>query len=195
MRDENIAKFIIRDNFYMIMKKNLIVCIAALALILVGSWKIFHPSLVAAPNSVINVHAYPNNPKIWVCSTTFYANETLILHFKPPNAPFLGVIDPQGHFFYLVFPAESAVGSLKPFVGSACFENLRALELNTESLQADPYTYGVYANQYVFTVSGAYTFIMGENLHVDNPGLLSKVVVNYIHRPRKHQSQTNIAVK
>ncbi|MBK9337406.1 MAG: hypothetical protein IPM98_12895 [Lewinellaceae bacterium] len=133
-------------------------------------------------------------PKMWACNTNLYKNETLVLHFKPPNAPFLGVIDPQGHFFYLVYPAESSVGSLTPFVGSACFENIQTLKIDTRSLQADPYTYGVYTNQPVFTMSGDYIFIMGENLHVDDPTLLGKVTVHYKHTLRTSQAHMNIAV-
>jgi hypothetical protein len=175
------------------MKHFLSVIIATLALIITGAWKTNHPSDDPAQTkteaSTLPIHTFQgvHYPKVWTCNTILYINEALVLRFLPPNAPFLGIIDPQGHFFYLVFPAADAIGNLVPFVGSTCFENLCELEVNTTSLQADPYTYGVFDNQPVFTQSGTYTFIMGENLHVDNPFLLSKAVVNYFHKPRKRQ--------
>ena len=131
-------------------------------------------------------------PQMWATATaTLYKAETFHLHFSVPNAPFLGVIDPQGHFFYLVFPAETAVGALTPLVESKQFTVLQTLAINTGSLQADPYTYGVYENQPVFTVTGTYTFILGENLHVDNLGLLEKVTVRYVHTQRPARLTSN----
>jgi len=132
-------------------------------------------------------------PQMWATATaTLYKGETFHLHFSVPNDPFLGLIDPRGHFFYLVFPAETAVGALTPLVESKQFTVLQTLAINTGSLQADPYTYGVYENRPVFTVSGTYTFILGENLHVDDLGLLEKVAVRYIHtqRPVRVSSST-----
>jgi hypothetical protein len=183
------------------MKVTLGVSIATFALIITGAWKIHHPSDDPAQTkteaSPLPIHTFQgvHYPKMWTCNTVLYINETLVLRFLPPNAPFLGVIDPQGHFFYLVFPAAEAIGNLVPFVGSTCFENLCELDVNTTSLQADPYTYGVFDNQPVFTQSGVYTFIMGENLHVDNSDILYKVEVVYNNTHRSNQFPTTIAIK
>jgi hypothetical protein len=132
-------------------------------------------------------------PQMWSTATAIlYKGETFHLHFSVPNDPYLGLIDPEGHFFYLVFPAETAVGALTPLIESKYFAVLQTLAINTGSLQADPYTYGVYENQPVFTVTGTYTFILGENLHVDDLGLLEKVTVRYVHtqRPVRVSSKT-----
>ncbi len=125
--------------------------------------------------------------KIWAPNTTLYMDDTLVLHFSTPNAPYLGVVDPQGHFFYIVYPGESALGALQPLVDSKQFISLTTLKINTSSFKADPYIYEVYANRPVFTTSGAYTFIMGENLHVDTPALLEQTIINFINikRPTK----------
>lgn len=124
------------------------------------------------------------SPRMWTKTTTLYKNESLELHFAAPNAPYLGVVDPTGHFFYMVFPKETAEGQLKPLVDSRAFASMTALTINTGTLKADPYIYGVYQNQPVFTQSGTYTFILGENLHVDDPELVHKVSVKYIHKAR-----------
>ena len=121
---------------------------------------------------------------MWVKVTTLYKDETFRLYFATPNAPYLGIVDPKGRFFYLVFPAETAAGELTPLVESKRFVGLQSLAINTGSLKADPYTYGVYVNQPVFTQSGAYTFVLGENLHVDDRGFLDQVVVRYVHANR-----------
>lgn len=129
----------------------------------------------------VKIHA----SKMWTDNATLHLGETLILHFSTPNDPYLGVIDPLGHFFYLVYPADANDGALQPFADSETFASIQTLFLNTTTLEADPYTYGVYTNQPVFTVSGDYTFILGENLHVDEPGLLHPVVIHYLHRPNE----------
>lgn len=121
--------------------------------------------------------------KMWTNNTTLHFGETLSLHFSTPNASCLGVIDPKGHFFYLVYPGDGADIALKPLVDSETFATMQTLELNSATLLADPYTYGVYTNLPVFTVSGNYTFILGENLHIDEPGLLHPLVIHYVHQP------------
>ena len=64
---------------------------------------------------------------MWVEKSPLYQGETLELRFQAPNAPYLGVIDPTGHFFYIVFPAELSAGKLKPLVESRQFERLSTL--------------------------------------------------------------------
>ncbi len=140
------------------------------------------------------VAAEPNRPNMWAKNATLYKGESLELHFKTPNPTYLGLIDPKGRFFYLVFPGESAVGALTPLVESKIFAGLKTLNINTGLLKADPYTYGVYTNQPVFIRSGTYTFILGENLHVDDPGLLTKVRVRYVHGPRPSPVAKDVAI-
>ncbi len=72
---------------------------------------------------------------------------------------------------------------------------MKTLKISTGQLKADPYTYGVYENQPVFTCDGTYTFILGENLHVDDPALLSKVQVKYVHKPRTAASPSSVVAK
>lgn len=135
----------------------------------------------------------PFAPKMWIEKSTLYQGETLQLHFRTPNAPFLGVTDPKGKFYYVVFPADQAVGKLKPLVSSQQFRNLSVLSISLAEFKADPYTYGVYENQPVFTQSGTYTFILGENLHTDQSSTLQKVVVQYHHQPRPRSGNTDVA--
>ncbi len=137
---------------------------------------------------VTKVPAIKHASKMWTDNASLHLGETLILHFSTPNDPYLGVIDPTGHFFYLIYPGSASDGALKPFADSETFSSIQTLYLNTTTLEADPYTYGVYTNQPVFTVSGNYTFIIGENLHVDEPGVLHPLVIHYVHRPNETQA-------
>lgn len=121
---------------------------------------------------------------MWSSSDPVYKGEKIALHFDTPNAMYLGVIDPDGKFFYVVFPAESAIGNLQPLVNSEKFVKMRTLEINTATLKADPYVYGVYDNQAVFTKSGTYRFVMGDNLHVDDEDEIKVVKVKYKHSAR-----------
>ena len=133
--------------------------------------------------------------KMWVEDrTTFYKGETIELHFRMPHAQYLGVMDPSGHFFYLVYPSEDAQGDLHPVVTSADFMQMTDFKIVTNWCFADPYTYGVSQNKPVFTQSGKYIFILGENLHVDDPNELERVEIDYLHQNRPAQSQPGLAV-
>lgn len=177
-----------------------IASIQALTFLTATGWMLSHSSdpVSLSPTrepSVALRHVSAAKPsKIWASDSILYHGDTLELHFTTPNAPFLGVIDPMGHFFYLVFPGDDAVENLKPLVESKQFVAMQTLKIDTQSLLADPYTYGVYTNQPVFTTSGKYTFILGEDLHVDDPGLIDKVSVRYINESRHVHIQPVIAI-
>lgn len=141
-----------------------------------------HPKTV--PAITLTTPTIPEPKDMWVSSDPVFKGEKIALHFNTPNAMYLGVINPDGKFFYVVFPSESAIGNLQPLVSSEKFTDMRTLEINTATLKADPYAYGVYDNQAVFTKSGTYRFVLGDNLHVDDEEGLKIVKVKYKHSAR-----------
>ncbi|MFN0015367.1 MAG: hypothetical protein ACKVU2_12540 [Saprospiraceae bacterium] len=173
------------------MKALISVSLPLVALVAASTWSTNTPTKPTSSNPIkispptsVELPAPKKGAKMWASTTTLYKNETFDLRFAAPNAPYLGVVDPSGHFFYIVFPAEASEGQLKPLVDSRSFVPMNALTIRTGSLKADPYEYGVYENQQVFTQSGTYTFILGANLHVDDPTLVQKVVIKYVHKSR-----------
>jgi hypothetical protein len=118
---------------------------------------------------------------IWAESASCHLNENIVLRFSTPHPSYLGVVTPEGKFFYVVFPTSDAVGLLTPLVDSEKFVKMDRLVVTPATLKADPYIYGVTENQPVFTKSGHYTFIMGDNLHIDDPTALFKVKIDYKH--------------
>lgn len=122
--------------------------------------------------------------KMWADATALYKGETIRLHFTMPHPQYLGVIDPDGHFFYVVFPKEAASGKLKPFVSSERFESMNVLKIKTSKFKADPYEYGVLENKPVFIKSGVYRFVLGDNLHVDDASAVTILKVRYTHSAR-----------
>jgi hypothetical protein len=129
----------------------------------------------------------PSAPKMWIENDRAFLGDTIELRFQKTHPEFLGVINPDGKFFYLVFPASESIGKLTPLVDSKVFLRLDRLEISTAHLKADPYEYGVVENQTVFTKSGAYDFILGDNLHVDDPTAVYRVTVRYKHSGRPGQ--------
>jgi len=121
------------------------------------------------------------SPAMWTDASACHFGDNITLRFSTPHPQYHGVVNPDGKFFYVVFPESQVVGALSPLVDSEKFVNLDRLVISTATLKADPYIYGVLENQPVFTKSGAYTFILGDNLHVDDPGALFKVRINYKH--------------
>jgi hypothetical protein len=143
------------------------------------------PKTLAAPQKT----PVASVTQMWTDCPVLYKGETLHLHFTLPHPQFLGVIDPDGHFFYVVFPEENSVGQLKPFVSSDQFETLNTLKIKTTTFKADPYTYGIMENKKVFTKSGTYRFLLGDNLHVDDESAVTVLEVKY-----NHAARPNIAI-
>ncbi len=165
----------------------LILAIPAVSLLCTGAMHFNHTGEIA-PKSAnsIPAAAYVASPvAIWTDVTgPVYKDESVELRFSAPNPTFMGVVNPAGKFFYVIFPAAAAQGKLRPFVTSEQFAKLTRLSIPTARFKADPYTYGIEENQQVFTMSGTYRFIMGENLHTDDITTLQTVEIQYIHTPR-----------
>ncbi|MBU6339919.1 MAG: hypothetical protein KGS48_00370 [Bacteroidetes bacterium] len=127
-------------------------------------------------------------PHMWTNQHSISKGEGFDLHFRAPNPDYLGVLDPRGKFFYLVYPSAAVVGDLQPLVASKDFIQLTKLHINTRTLSGDPYEYGVYENQPVFTRSGVYRFVLGENLHVDTEEGLCILKIRYSHKRKTVRS-------
>lgn len=155
----------------------LILALPAVGLLFSGLTILPNPSRLATPSQP-PVAAVP---EVWTDKATCFKDETFDLHFAQPHANTLGVVDPDGHFFYLIFPEACTMGNLKPLMTSEVFVNCSTLTINPATLKADPYTYGVLENQPVFTKSGVYRFILGDDLHVDDEAALNIVAVRYIN--------------
>lgn len=126
------------------------------------------------------VAADPSTGKVmWSDQSLVYKGETLTLQFTTPHEKHLGVINPDGQFFYVIFPSSSCSGNLKPLMDSKDFAETRTLQINTATFKADPYRYGVYDNQSVFTKSGTYRFVLGDNLSVHDEAALSVLKIEY----------------
>ncbi len=127
----------------------------------------------------------PGKPSaMWSDRKQLFRGDVLTLHFKVPHAACLGVINPDGKFFYVVFPEASASGNLLPYVPSEQFPSIASLKIKTTSFTADPYTYGVEENQPVFTKSGRYRFVLADNLHVHDENSVHTLDVEYHHTLR-----------
>jgi hypothetical protein len=161
----------------------LILVLPAAGLLFSGAMSLdkMSPSPLVLPEKI----AIETAPRMmWTNNSALYKGETLRLHFRLPHPQYLGVIDPDGHFFYVVFPKENSAGKLKPFVSSERFEAMKTLKINTSKFKADPYTYGVLENKPVFTKSGRYRFLLGDNLHVDDASAVTILKVKYTHSAR-----------
>ncbi len=165
----------------------LILAVPAVGLLFTGalSWnRLSQPSATAPSLSAPETVAL-TAPKMWAQTAPVYKGEKFDLSFETPHPVYLGAIDPDGKFFYVIFPAEPGQGKLKPLMDGMQFARQSSLTINTVTLKADPYIYGVLENQPVFTKSGTYRFILGDMLHTDDESTVCivKVVYNDIKRP------------
>lgn len=126
-----------------------------------------------------------SRPEMSVENKKVYLGDSIILKFNTPHPQFLGIIGPDGKFFYIVFPEYESMGKLTPLLDSRVFMQMDQLSISTADLKADPYTYGVLENQAVFTKTGAYIFLLGDNLIVDDASAICKAKVMYKHRVKK----------
>lgn len=171
----------------------LILAIPAFSLLCSGAF-VFNNVKPAVPNQGAPPKptvSSPHAPRMWSMNADVCKGETFDLYFAPPNPAYLGVIDPDGRFFYLVFPKEETCGNLRPVVDSERFAGMESLSIPTATLTADPYTHGVTENQPVFTKTGTYRFILGENLNVDDESTLEIVKIRYTHKERMSKPFAN----
>ena len=166
------------------MKFALLLPVLGLAAYGIWSSNTSSPVSLTQPTSIDKEECAPAANSFWTTTPSIYSGEQIVLRFKGQNPDYMGVVDPSGHFFYVVFPEHEADEALQPLVSSEAFKSCQKLKINPSSFKADPYTYGVMENQQVFTQAGTYTFIMGENLHVDDPALVQKVEIKYTAKPR-----------
>jgi hypothetical protein len=141
------------------------------------------PYCASEPNQTVSGIS-TSMPKMSVENSQIYLGESILLKFRMPHPKFLGIIGPDGKFFYIVFPESESMGKLTPLIDSKVFTHLDQLEISTSDFKADPYTYGVLENQAVFTKTGAYIFMLGDDLLVDDPSAICRVKVMYKHRLR-----------
>ena len=59
------------------------------------------------------------------------------------------------------------------------FVETRSININTANFKADPYRYGILENQAVFTKSGTYRFVLGENLSVHDEESLTILKIEF----------------
>ena len=126
---------------------------------------------------------------MWTDQTDVFMQDTIWLQFNAPHPALLGIINPGGRFFYIVFPAHEAPKTLIPLADSKLFVHMTCLAIPT-SLKADPYQYGITENKPVFTRFGTYTFIMGDNLHTDDPSENHQVTVRYHQKVKPKPPKT-----
>jgi hypothetical protein len=162
----------------------LILSFSALGLVLTAAIPLQRtaPTIPMAPAAT-----HTATPLMWTSQKNLYKGDILELHFAQPHPEYLGVIHPDGRFFYVIYPKETSVGNLYPLMDSQVFSQLSSISIETAHLSADPYTYGVFENQPVFTKSGVYRFILGSNLHVDDERSIDIVKIQYQHQaaPKK----------
>lgn len=175
----------------------LILAIPAAGLLLSGTLQSLQPSAKSAASQPIApmspVTETKAKPKMWTEKEYLYKGESFQLHFDLPHAQYLGVVDPDGKFFYVVFPAENAIGKLTPLVTSEQFVSIKTLKIQTQTFKADPYIYGVMENQPVFQKSGVYRVILGEDLHTDDESSLAIIRIHYSNTKRPAGQNTSIA--
>lgn len=171
----------------------LILAIPAAGLLLSGTLRSLQPTTGNAASQPITPAANEIKPKMWTEKEYVYKGESFDLHFDLPHASYLGVVDPDGKFFYVVFPAENAVGKLTPLVTSEQFASMKSLKVNLQTFKADPYIYGVMENQPVFQKTGVYRIVLGEDLHADDESALTIIRIHYSNTKRPSGQNTSIA--
>lgn len=186
------------DNFHQSMfNMKLILAIPAAGLLLSGTLHSLQPSAKNAASQPIEPGPTSTEtaakPKMWSEKEYLYKGESFQLHFELPHAQYLGVVDPDGKFFYVVFPVENAVGKLTPLVTSEQFVSVKSLKIDTRTFKADPYIYGVMENQPVFQKSGVYRIVLGEDLHTDDESSLAIIRIHYSNAKRPAAQNTSIA--
>jgi hypothetical protein len=92
--------------------------------------------------------------------------DTLILSFPIPHGGDLGITDPSGTFYFLVYAASDQQSP--SLIDWNQFKQTKQLKIITDETKAKPWIDSIKTNQLIFTKSGVYEIQLSENLETDD---------------------------
>lgn len=127
----------------------------------------------------------PKQKNIIGINDTLYSGDTLVIHFKTPHQGELGINDPDGNFFFVVYEfSMDSANRVFPFMRSDTFKNVSLFHFITDKDKADPWNKAFDENQPVFTKTGSYTITLSETLDTDDGTPVEEEHVFYYNKKR-----------
>ncbi|RMG35454.1 MAG: hypothetical protein D6732_09285 [Methanobacteriota archaeon] len=116
---------------------------------------------------------------------TVYKGDTISIEMSIPHGGYLGIITPNGDFFFVCWSQRDKNSPLQPLIQSEEFVNVEKIELITDKTLATPWIYGAKSNELIFTNTGEYRILMGENLETDSDVAYQECKIFYFDKPRE----------
>lgn len=136
-----------------------------------------------------NTMVYSELKNMWVDQGPYYKGESIKVFFADGHPEELGIKNPNGDFFYLVYiPGLKTIPNASPLVSQTKFKQLKEVELVAGVTRANPHNVKYKGNQPVFTKSGTYTLLLSKNLSTDAAGPAETIKIEYIHQKRPPQT-------
>lgn len=134
-------------------------------------------------NNPSPTYLYSELNNLWVEKKAYYPNDTIRLNFSTKHPDELGLMDPDGNFYYLVYgPQVKTITNGQPIMTVAQFRPITFLEIIPSNTKANPHNVEFSGNINPFTKSGEYIFLLSQNLSTDAIGPAESVTIQYIHQ-------------
>lgn len=154
---------------------------AIIFLISVSSYTLFATNTNQVSPNTSDSH---NKNNIRCYPTVLYKGDTLTIKMKIPHGEYLGIINPAGEMFFVVYPSpEKGKDSLMP---SNIFVNLDELKIITNVTRAVPWIAGR-GMEIIFSKAGDYQILLSDNLESDAEYPIIKCIVKYKDKPAKEK--------
>lgn len=132
---------------------------------------------------------YSELKNMWVDKGPYYKGESIQVFFADGHPEELGIKNPDGDFYYLVYiPGLETIPNASPLVSQTKFKQVKEIELIAGVTRANPHNIKYKGNQPIFTKSGNYTLLLSKNLSTDAAGPAETIQIEYVHKPRPPQT-------
>ncbi len=116
---------------------------------------------------------------------SYHQDDTIRLNLSTTHPDELGLVDPDGNFFYLVYgPQVETITNGKPIMTVAQFRPITFIEIVPSTFKANPHNVRYSGNIKPFTQSGEYTFMISQNLSTDAMGAAETLKFLYMHEKK-----------
>lgn len=132
---------------------------------------------------------YSELKNMWVEKGPYYKGESIKVFFADGHPEELGIKNPDGDFYYLVYISGlETIPNASPLISQTKFKQLKEIELIAGVTRANPHNIKYKGNQPIFTKSGNYTLLLSKNLSTDAAGPAETIKIEYVHKSRPPQT-------
>jgi hypothetical protein len=124
--------------------------------------------------------SYSEYKNMWMIGKDYYEGDTILINFAKEHPAELGIKNPDGDFFYLVYhPEIPTIKNGKPVYSFKEFKTVETLKMDPSIFKANPHDLQFNGNIRVFVKPGEYELFLGDNLSTDDGTPKEKLKIQF----------------